>query len=110
VKTLVKLLIAALIVNACYRVGVTYWEYYEFEDAIEKTIQFSGRSTPEQLTTAVMDLARERSIPLDESGVTVSRVNRQIVVDASYERHVDVAPRLPRTFQFDVHVSVLMVN
>ena len=109
-KTLIKLLIAALIVNACYRVGMAYWEYYEFEDSIEKAIQFSRQATPEQLTSAVMELAEERSIPLDQSSVKVTQVHRQVVVDASYERNVDVAPRLPRKFQFDVHVSVLMVN
>jgi hypothetical protein len=109
-KTLIKLLIVALVVNACYRVGVAYWEYYEFEDAIQKTIQFSRQATPPELTKAVIELAAERGIPLDESTVTVTRSARQVVVDASYEKSVEVAPRLPRKFEFDVHVSALMVN
>jgi hypothetical protein len=109
-KTLIKLLIVALLVNACYHVGVAYWEFYEFEDAIEKTIQFSQRATPAELTSGVMELAKERGIPLDESSLKVTRSARHVVVDAAYERSVDVAPRMPRTFQFDVHVSALMVN
>ena len=110
-KTIIKFVIAALVVNACYRVGMAYWEYYEFEDAIEKTIQFSRPSvTPEQLTSQVMELAQERGIPLDESSLSVTRAQRQVVVDGSYERMVDVAPKLPRKFEFGVHVSVLMVN
>jgi alcohol dehydrogenase class IV len=109
-KTLIKLLIAALVVNACYRVGVAYWEYYEFEDAIEKTIQFSRQATPDDLTKAILELAEERGIPIEESSLAVTRTERQVVVDAAYERSVEVAPRMRRTFRFAPHVSVLMVN
>ena len=110
-KTIIKLVIAALVINGCYRVGMAYWEYYEFEDAIEKAIQFSKPSvTPEQLTSEVMELAQIRGIPIDESSLSVTRAHRQVIVDASYERTVDVAPKLPRKFDFAVHVSVLMVN
>lgn len=109
-RTFVKLLIAALILNGTYRLGAAYWEHYEFEDAVQKAIQFSRNATPEELTTEVLTLAEEREIPLDPAVLSVTRRQRQIVVEAMYERSVELAPRFPRTFQFDVRVSAVMVN
>ena len=109
-RTVIKLLIAALVLNGTYRLGVVYWEHYEFEDAVQKAIQFSQNATPEELTSAIVELADEREIPLDPGGLTVTRKQRQVIVDAAYERTVEIAPRVPRVVEFDVHVSVLMVN
>jgi hypothetical protein len=109
-KTLIKLAFAALVITALYRVGVVYWEHYEFEDSVQKTIQFAQRATPRELTDAVLSLADERGIPLDPEQLTVTRNQRQVTVDATYERSVDVLPRVPHTFEFTLHVSALMLN
>ena len=109
-KTLLKLAIAALVLNALYQVGFVYWEHYEFEDAVEKAIQFSSRATEQELSDAVVSLAGDRSIPIDAAGLQVAHGERYVTVDAAYERDVNVLPRYVRTFQFTLHVSVLKLN
>ena len=109
-KTLIKLAFAAVVLMALYRVGVVYWEHYEFEDSVQRIIQFAHKATPREITAEVLTLADERGIPLDPQHLSVTRNQRQVTVDATYERSVDVLPRVPHTFEFTLRVSALMLN
>ena len=35
-RTLVKLLVAALVVHAAYRLGTAYWDHYHFQDDVQQ--------------------------------------------------------------------------
>jgi len=108
--TIIKLLIAALILHGIFRLGEAYWERYEFEDAVQRAVQFSEKAPPEEIRKSVLELAAEREIPVPPEAITVGRKQRQVTVQAAYERDVEVLPRYFRTFEFDIRVSVLAVN
>jgi alcohol dehydrogenase class IV len=106
-KTLLKLLVAAAILNATWRIGSAYWERYQFQDAVKEAAQFSQRATADQLAGQVLDLADKMDIPLQADDVTVAKERRRTTVDAAYARDIEVFPRVARRWQFAVHVSVL---
>lgn len=108
--TLIKLLIAGLILHALFRLGMAYWERYEFEDAVQRVVQFAERAPEEEIRRSVLELAAEREIPVPPDAINVVRKQRQITVEAEYERDVEVLPRYFRTFEFDIRVSVLALN
>lgn len=109
-RTLVKLLFAALIVHAAYRVGMAYWDHYQFQDDVQQLAQFSERATPSELAKEVLDLASERGIPLDPGDLSVERRQRRIDILGSYVRDVLLVPGYQHPWTFTLDVTVLTIN
>jgi hypothetical protein len=110
IKTLVKLLIVALVLNALYRVGTAYWTHYQFEDSVQQLAQFADRATPEELRAKVLEQAGTFEVPLDPENLAVTRGNRRVEVDATYFRDLELVPRYKRHWDFKIHVIVLTLN
>ncbi len=109
-RTLVKLLVAALVVHAAYRLGTAYWDHYHFQDDVQQLAQFSERSTPPELAQAVLDLASERGIPLDPEDLSVNRRQRRIDILGTYVRDVLLVPGYEHPWTFTLDVTVLTIN
>ena len=105
--TIIKLLIAALVIHATFRAGMVYMRFYEFKDDVTQVAQFGTNQTDNQLRSGVIDAARRRDIELNADGVTVRRQNHHIIIDASYLEHVELAPRYFYPWDAKVHVDVL---
>ena len=103
-KTILKLLVAALIVNAAVRGGAAAWAYYQLKDAAQQTVVFGANSTPQEIATAILERAKELEIPLAAESVEVTREGPRTVAKASYTQQVEVVPRYqyPVTFSFSV--------
>jgi type III secretion system FlhB-like substrate exporter len=101
-KTLIKLLIAVVIVNAVFRCGSVALKYYQFKDQVQQMVLFGQGETAPQLTDEILEEAQKRSVPLDDEGLTVSRQGARTVADVSYSENVEVFPRYfyPVTFSF----------
>ncbi|HEX7086479.1 MAG TPA: hypothetical protein VF198_08955 [Vicinamibacterales bacterium] len=109
-RTLVKLLFAALIVHAAYRVGMAYWDHYQFQDEVQQLAQFSERSTPPELAKGILDLAADRGIPLDPEDLSVNRRQRRIDILGTYVRDVLLVPGYQYPWTFTLDVTVLTIN
>jgi hypothetical protein len=110
IKTLVKLILVLLVLNAVYRVGTAYWTHYQFEDSVQQLAQFSDRATPEEVRTKVLEQAATLGVPLDPENLTITRGNRRVEVDATYFRDLELVPRYKRHWDFKIHVLVLTLN
>jgi hypothetical protein len=106
-KTIIKLIVAALVIHATYRAGVVYMRYYEFKDDVTQIAQFGVRRTDNELKRNVLDAARRREIPLNPDAVTVRRENHHILIDARYLEQVELAPRYFYPWTANVNVDVL---
>jgi predicted negative regulator of RcsB-dependent stress response len=109
-KTIIKLIVVALVLNAAFHVGTAYWQHYQFEDEVKEAAQFVGRSKADELTARVYELADKYEIPLDADAVKVTKAQRRVTVEAAYSREIEVAPSYPRHWDFAIHVSVLTLN
>ncbi len=109
-KTLIKLVIAALIVHATYRAGTVYLRYYEFRDDVQQIAQFAGRQTDGDLRNRVMEAAQLHRIPLDPDAATIRRLNNHLLIDATYTEQIELLPRYFYPWQFKMNVDVLTVS
>lgn len=90
--TVIKLVVTALLMNACVQAGRSSWNFYQFQDSVQQATLFSGRETPEQLKARVITLATEQEVPLDLATVSVSYQATQARVKGSYTDEVKLLP------------------
>jgi hypothetical protein len=103
-KTIVKLLIAAVIVNATVRLGLSAWQQYQFRDAVQGMLLFGGSQTPAQLRDQIVEEAEQQGLPLDASDVIVERQGMLTTAETTYIDEIEVFPRYvyPMTWSFKV--------
>jgi hypothetical protein len=106
-KTIIKLVITALVLHATWKAGTVYLRYYEFKDEVTQIAQFGTQQSDSQMRDAVLDAAKRREIPLEPDAVSVRRPNHRIIIDATYREQVELAPRYFYPWDAKVHVDVL---
>jgi len=102
-KTLIKLIIAAVVVNAAYRGGSTYLKYYQFKDETEQMILFGQAEQVGDLAKQILGEAAKRDVPLDADDVMVTREGTRTLAEVSYTENVEIFPRYfyPVSFSFN---------
>lgn len=110
IKLLIKLAIVGLLANATWRVGSVYASHYKFLDSVEQTAQYRGRQSDQQLRERIFQLASEFDIPLDGGALTVRRENNHTIVEASYERSLELLPGFTYPWSFTIHVDRLVLE
>jgi len=94
-KLFFKLAVVALLANAAYRIGLEYLTYVKFRDAIRDAATYKTKDD-DDLRKRIMDLAGDYDIPLSQDAVSIRREDRQVLVDGSYHKPIEVLP----TFQY----------
>jgi hypothetical protein len=72
-RVLIKLAIAALVINAAWRVGSTYLRYYQFEDALQELAQFGDTRADKQLCSQAMEKAANLEVPITAEAIVIRR-------------------------------------
>jgi len=108
-KTIIKLLLAAAIVNAVVRCGSAALDYYKLKDATQQIVLFAGGATVEQLRDRILEKAMQLDVPLAPESLDVRRDGSLTVADATYTKQVEVFPRYnyPVKFSFSVDARAL---
>ncbi len=91
-STFIKLVITALILNACFQGGRSAWAFYQFQDSVQQAVLFSTTQTPEQLKGRIAAIAREQQIELEPASFTVAYMATQARIKASYVDDVALLP------------------
>ena len=91
-KTLIKIVVALLVVTACFNASRVALNNYSFEDAVHEGLLFDQRATDSEIVDMVMKLANEYLIPMDPKDVTIRQVGQDVVVDMSYTVNVVLVP------------------
>ena len=106
---LIKLILAVLVLWAAWHIGVSYYRFYMFQDAVQQMVQAGGGDADEVLVAQAAKLATENQVPLAAEDITVRREGGQTVVEASYVERVEVLPRYRYPFTHALHVRVFML-
>lgn len=104
-KTIIKLAVAALLLNGVWQLGTAYWNFYEFKDSVQDTADFSADKSPTQLEDRVRELADRHDIHLDADSLRVRKERTHTYIDASYVQMIELAPRFPYPWSFKVSVD-----
>jgi hypothetical protein len=106
ISRLLKLVIVALILNALWRAGSAYWEFYQFRDAVLETAQFSASKTDAEVHDRVVQQATDFAVPVDPDAIHVRRDGQHTYIDVAYVRNVELVPKMkPRPWPFKVSVD-----
>jgi hypothetical protein len=103
-RTLIKLVIAALVLHGTWRLGSAYLTQYRFEDELQRLAQFAGESSDAVLRDRVMVIAREYQIPLDGEAINVSKTSGQLLIETTYTQRIQILPLYEYPWQFKTRV------
>jgi hypothetical protein len=109
-KTILKLVIAALIIHACWRAGSAYWRYYRFKDEVQQAALFGLSKSESDLQKSVIETARRMQLPLAPGSVSVHREENHTYVTATYTEQVQLVPTYYFPYVFDVNLDVLTLG
>lgn len=109
-KTLLKLLVAAAIINACARGAMAAWSYYQLKDGAQQTILFGADATSAQLRDEIVRRAAELELPVEPAQVEVTREGVRTVAQAAYTQRIELFPGYERPFDFSFTVDALSVR
>jgi hypothetical protein len=103
-KTILKLVVAAIIINASVRGGFAAVRYYQFKEAAQQAVLFGAANTTTDIQQLIVSRAKELNLPVDPEKVTVQRRGGRTWADAAYSQHVEFFPNqiYPIAFSFSV--------
>ncbi|MGH9386761.1 MAG: hypothetical protein ACRD2N_21025 [Vicinamibacterales bacterium] len=105
--TLIKLVVAALILNAAARAGLAAFDHYRFTDAAKEAMVFAPNATDAQLVQSVARIARTHDVPITEDDITLRHDGPDIIVEFSYAKDVNLVPSLyTKRWSFSPSISV----
>jgi len=99
VKTLLKLAIAALVLNATWQIGSEFLKDYQFKDEAREAAMLEGQSE-EELRQRVLELAEKYDAPLNDDDLTISVEQRHVLVTAAYQKPIQVVPGFQYPWKF----------
>ena len=110
-KTILKLLLAALVINAAARGGMAAYRYYQFKDAAQQAVLFGNSESEEELQQIIIDRGLSLSLPVDADNVTVQRAAERTWADASYRQPIEFFPNqeYPVKWTFTVEGYSMMI-
>ena len=110
IRLVLKLLIAALIANATWRVGTAYASFYKFKDSVHEAVQYGGGKSEEQLKQRILELASQFDLPVAERSFTIRRDADRTYVDGSFTRPIEVVPGYIYQWPFSWSIEVFSID
>lgn len=104
IRTLIKLLLLAVVVNAGIKTVPAFWTYYKFRDAVEETAKYSSRRTKEEVASRVLQIAARMDVPLDPSQLRVTKHQARTRIVARYNTVLEPFPT--KTYPWDFQIDV----
>jgi hypothetical protein len=106
VRTVLKLVVVALLANAGWHMSQAWLAYFKFKDAVTSTSLYGGDRSIQQIHDRVMELASEYSVPVPEDGFTVRRDEKHhTFIDGSYTQQIELLPGRSYPWTFSVHID-----
>jgi hypothetical protein len=110
-KTILALLFAALIVNACVRIGDSVWRNYQLEDGINQEARFGDSPTASVLRRKIIQLAADKGVELIDDDVVVERRGVETYLSLGYAERLNLVPGVYTYEQtYDITMSVQPVK
>jgi len=105
--TIIKLLIAALVLNAAAQVGLAYFKLYQFQDAVHEALLFAPNASEPDIAARVAEIAVEHGVPLESSDIEIRSERFERTVSAPYVDEVTLVPGIyTKAWEFAPTTSV----
>ena len=91
-KTIIKLIVALLIITASFNAGRAAVSNYQFEDAVHEGLLFDVRASDADIVEMIMKLANPYDIPLKPDDIHIRQVGQEVQVEMTYTKNVVFVP------------------
>jgi hypothetical protein len=110
IRLIMKLVVAALIASAVWRLGSAYIAFYKFQDAVREAVVFETKGERD-LCEEVGALAEEFDVPVDagnDDAVKIVGQGRHFSIHGSYVQPIELLPGYlyPWNFSWKVDADV----
>jgi hypothetical protein len=109
-KTLIKVLIAAAIINAAVRVGYAYAGFYQLKDASQELLTFGAQAQAGEIQRRMLQKAKELNVPLSPDAIEVKRDGLKTIATAAYTQPVEVFPNYQYPIDFSFSVETVSMS
>ena len=92
-KTIIKLLVVGLILNAAFQAGRSYYGYYQFKHDVHMETLNGGRDQSDAIQRHVLEMAAERGYEMTSDDVQVSLDQEYITIDMQWVDNIKLVPR-----------------
>src|SRR4051812_5270543 len=100
-KTIIKIIIAAALINAAARVGLAYAGFYQLKDQAQELVTFNGaKSSDGELQNLILAKATSLNLPVDVANIDVQHDGLHTMASTSYTQPVEVFPNYKYPFKF----------
>jgi len=93
-KTLVKIVIALVIVTTAFNASRAALNNYQFEDAVREGILFDPRSSDAEILAMIAKLANSYDVPLAPEDIEIRDVGQEVQVQMTYTKKVVLIPSI----------------
>jgi hypothetical protein len=104
-KTILKLLVAAVLINGAVRAGFAAVNYYEFKEAAQQAVLFGAAEPTSDIRRLILERAKALNLPVAPDNVTVQRQGGRTWANASYSQAVELFPNQPYPISFSFSVE-----
>jgi len=101
-KTLIKIVIAIVLLTAAFQAARAAMANYQFEDAVHEGLLFNPRASESEIVDMVLKTALEYDLPVEANNVTVREARQDLIVEITYTTKVDLVPGIYST-EFTFH-------
>ena len=109
-KTIIKILIAAAVINAVARGFLAASRYYELKDDTQQALTFGGQSPTDEIQNQILESAEELNLPVDPDSVEVTRAGLRTKAAVEYTQPVEFFPNYTYPVDFRFTVEALAVQ
>lgn len=110
-KTIIKILIALVLLTAMFNAGRAAFNNYSFEDAVHQGLLFDPGATDTEIVAMVMKLARDYEVPVEAEDIKITSRGQDLMVTMSYTTSVVLVPGvLERDWTFTPQTSTRLLT
>jgi Flp pilus assembly protein CpaB len=110
VRTTIRLLVVAALLNAVAQCGLVAMTFFQFQDASQEILLFGGQASPNELQAQILVRAKDLAVPIETDNVTVQREGVRTVAVATYTQEVELFPRVKYAVPLSFSVDALSLS
>ena len=108
-KTLLKLIVVAAIINAAYRVGMAEYRYSQLKNSTNSLLVLGTNTPTDQIREQILRSAADLGLRVQPDKVDLTRAGLSTTVKVAFHQDVEVFPGylLPRDYSFTDQIVAL---
>ena len=109
-KSIIKLLLLLLVLNAGVQVGRAVWRSYALEDALKSQVLHGPVTNEAGLKARVVEIAEKNGVELDPPDIEIGADGDLTTIETSYVDNIPVTPFYSYPWTFQVATSAKFVK